>query len=158
VQGEPDNSELEEELRRVVAQVDSVPLVVLEEAVDAFAWRTIDADLAELVFDSLVDRDKAALVRGTGTEHGRMLSFRSSSLTIEVEVTGTRASRRLVGQLVPPQRGSVDVRHRDSVVTVEADELGRFSVGSLPAGPISLRCRPDSATVQHPVVTDWVTM
>ena len=156
MQGEPDSTELEEELRRVVAQVDSVPAVLLEGAVGAFAWRTIDADLAELVFDSLVDRDKAALVRGS--RHVRMLFFRSSSLTIEVEVTGTRASRRLVGQLVPPQRGSVDIRHRDSVVTVEADELGRFSAGSLQAGPISLRCRSDSATVQHPVVTDWVTM
>jgi len=156
VQGEPDSTELEEELRRVVAQVDSVPAVLLEGAVGAFAWRTIDADLAELVFDSLVDHDQAALVRGT--QHGRMLFFRSSSLTIEVEVTGTRASRRLVGQLVPPQRGSVDIRHRDSVVTVEADELGRFSVDSLQAGPISLRCRPGSATGQHPVVTDWVAM
>lgn len=153
---EPDDTQLEEELRRVVAQVDSVPPVLVEAAVGAFAWRTIDADLAELTFDSQVDHDEAALVRGT--QQGRMLSFRASNLTIEVEVTGTGASRRLVGQLAPPQRASVDIRHGDGVVTVEADELGRFSADSLQAGPISLRCSPDSATGQPPVVTDWVTI
>ncbi len=154
---EPDDTGLEEELRRVVAQVDSVPAVLLEEAEGALAWRTIDADLAELAFDSLVDQDEAALVRGI--QQGRMLSFRASSLTIEVEVTGTRASRRLVGQLVPARRGSVDIRQGESVVTVEADELGRFSADSLQAGPISLRCRLlDSAEAQRPVVTDWITI
>jgi hypothetical protein len=153
---EPDDTELEEELRRVVAQVDSVPAALLEEAEGALAWRTIDAELAELAFDSLVDHGEAALVRGI--QHGRMLSFRASSLTIEVEVTGTRASRRLVGQLVPAQRGSVDIRHADNVVNVEADELGRFSADSLQAGPISLRCRIDSAAAQRPVVTDWITI
>lgn len=152
---EPDHTQLEEELRRVVEQIDSVPPVLLEAAVGAFAWRTIDADLAELVFDSLIDHDEAALVRGTG--QGRMLSFRASSLTIDVEVTRTGDSRMLVGQLVPPQQASVDIRHGDNVVTTEADELGRFSAGPLPAGPISLRCRT-GAEPPHPVVTEWVAI
>lgn len=153
---EPGDTELEEELRRVVAQVEPIPAGLVEAAVGAFTWRTIDADLAELVFDSLVDHDEAALVRGTG--QGRMLSFRASSLTIDVEVTGTGASRRLVGQLVPPQRASVDIRHGDNAVTVEADELGRFSAGSLQAGPISLRCRPHTESALPTVVTDWVAI
>jgi hypothetical protein len=156
VPDEPDDTELEEELRRIVAQVDPVPPGLLGAAVGAFAWRTIDADLAELVFDSLVDHDEAALVRGSG--QGRMLSFRASSLTIDVEMTGTGDSRKLVGQLLPPQRASVDIRQGDHVVTIEADELGRFSAGPLQAGPISLRCRPGAETVQPPVVTDWVAI
>jgi hypothetical protein len=156
VHEEPGDTELEEELRRVVAQIEPVPPGLVEAAVGAFAWRTIDADLAELVFDSLVDQDEAALVRGSG--QGRMLSFRASSLTIDVEVTGTGASCRLVGQLVPPQRASVDVRHGDNVVTIEADELGRFSAGPLRSGPISLRCRPGAGPAQAPVVTDWVAI
>jgi len=158
VHDEPDDVELEQELQRVVTQVDPVPPVLLEAAVGAFTWRTIDADLAELVFDSLVDHDEASLVRGT--VQGRMLSFRASNLTIELEVTGADASRRLVGQLMPPQRGSVDIRQGDSVVTVEADELGRFVADALQAGPISLRCRLDSAMAigQPPVVTDWIAI
>jgi len=153
---EPDDTELEEELRRVVTQVDSVPAVLVEAAVGAFTWRTVDADLAELVFDSLVDHDHAALVRGT--QQGRMLSFQASNLTIELELTGTGPSRRLIGQLMPPQRGSVDIRHARNVITVEADDLGRFGADVQQAGPISIRFRPDPAIGQAPVVTDWVTI
>lgn len=154
--GKPDDAELEEELRGIVAQVEPIPSGLLAAAVGAFAWRTVDADLAELVFDSLVDHDEAALVRGSG--QGRMLSFRASSLTIEVEVTGEGNSRRLIGQLLPPQPARVDIRHGDNVATIEADELGRFSAGPLQAGPVSLRCRPGPENVQPLVVTDWVAI
>ena len=153
---EPDYADLEEELRRAVAQVDSVPPALIEAAVGAFAWRTIDADLAELVFDSLVDHDEAALVRGT--RHGRMLSFRASTLTIDVEVTSEGDSRMLLGQLVPPRSATVDIRQGDSVITIEADELGRFRAGPLRAGPTSLRCRVGGVTLQPSIATDWVAM
>jgi hypothetical protein len=156
VPDETDHADLEEELRRVVAQIDSVPPALLEAAVGAFAWRTIDADLAELVFDSLVDHDRASLVRGAG--HGRMLSFRASTLTIDVEVTSQGDSRMLVGQLVPPQPATVDIRQRDRVITTEADELGRFSAGPLQAGPTSLRCRVSGDIVRPSVATDWVAI
>lgn len=153
---EPDDAGLEEELRAAAARVEPVPALLLEAAVGAFRWRTIDADLAELVFDSLVDQDEAALVRGG--QPGRLLSFQAGDLAMEVEVTGTGASRRLVGQLVPPQRANVAIRHGNDVVTIEADELGRFSASSLHAGPISLRCSPGSEAVRRPVVTDWVSV
>jgi len=156
VPDETDHAELEDELRRVVAQIDSVPPALLEAAIGAFAWRTIDADLAELVFDSLVDHDRASLVRGTG--HGRMLSFRASTLTIDVEVTSQGNSRMLVGQLVPPQSATVDIRQGDRVITIEADELGRFSAGPLQAGPTSLRCRVSGDIVRPSVATDWVAI
>ena len=152
----PPHSDLEDELRGVLARLDPVPPGLVEAGVGAFAWRTIDADLAELVFDSLVDQDEAALVRGD--QAGRLLSFRAGTLTIEVEVTATGPSRRLMGQLMPPQRGDVDIRHGDSTTTVEADELGRFSAGPLPAGPVSLRCRPGSAPDQPPIVTEWISI
>jgi hypothetical protein len=155
VPDETDHAELAEELRRVVAQIDSVPPALLEAAVGAFAWRTINADLAELVFDSLVDHDEA-LVRGT--RHGRMLSFRARTLTIDVEVTSTGDSRMLVGQLVPPQSATVDIRQGDSMITTEADELGRFSAGPVQAGPTSLRCRVGGDNLQPPVATDWVAI
>lgn len=151
---EPGDAELEQELRRVIAQVDPVPSGLFDAAVGAFAWRTIGADLAELVFDSLADHDEAALVRGTG----RMLSFRASSLTIDVEVTGTGDSRMLVGQLRPRQPASLDIRHADNVDTIEVDELGRFSAGPLRPGPVSLRCLYRAETAQPPVVTDWIAI
>jgi hypothetical protein len=137
---------LEEELRALAARLEPVPERLVQAAVDAYAWRTVDADLAELVFDSLADRQEAALVRGGQGE--RLLSFQASSLTIEVEVTATGTARRLIGQLVPPQRADV--------------EIGRFIADSLPAGPVSLRCAAPAGApgaagqIQPPVVTDWV--
>jgi hypothetical protein len=151
---------LEEELRALAARLEPVPERLVQAAVDAYAWRTVDADLAELVFDSLADRQEAALVRGGQGE--RLLSFQASSLTIEVEVTATGTARRLIGQLVPPQRADVEIRHQDDVVTIATDELGRFIADSLPAGPVSLRCAAPAGApgaagqIQPPVVTDWV--
>ncbi len=156
---EPDDTELEEELRLAAARFDPVPPGLILAAVDAFTWRTIDAELAELVFDSLIDHDDLAVVRGSPQD--RMLSFQASGLTIEVEITGTGASRRLIGQLVPPQPASVAVQAPGggpSGVRALADELGRFSADSLPAGPVSLHCRLGAETAGHSVVTDWISM
>ena len=151
---EPDDARLEEELRGLAARLEPVPDRLVQAAVDAYAWRTVDADLAELVFDSLADQDEAALVRGRQQE--RLLSFRTSGLTIEVEVTAAGASRRLIGQLVPPQRAEVEIRQQDEVVTLITDEFGRFIAESLPPGPVSLRCGPAAEAHRSPVVTDWV--
>lgn len=58
-------------------------------------------------------------------------------------------------QIVPPQRGTVDIRRQQETITIEADELGRFQSGPLPPGPLSLRLRPADGA---PVVTDWLAL
>jgi hypothetical protein len=88
----------------------------------------------------------------------RQLSFPASGLTIELEITGSGNDRRLMGQLIPRQPAVVDIRHADGVITVEADELGRFSAEAVPAGQISLRSRLGPVTDQSPVVTGWITI
>jgi hypothetical protein len=150
---ERDDDELEEELRRLAARVDPVPPELLRAAAGAFTWRDIDAELAELVFDSLLDADEAALVRGSPDR--RLVSFAAGGLTIDVEVTATGPDRTVMGQIVPPRRGQVDLRRPGETVTVDADELGRFRSGPLPPGPLSLRWRTDDGA---PVVTDWLAL
>jgi hypothetical protein len=152
---EPDDTELEDELRMAATLLDPVPGVLMQAAAAAFAWRNVDDDLAELVFDSLVDHE-AGHVRGSRDR--RLLSFQTSHVSIEIEVTRTGTSRGLIGQLVPPHAASVDVRHRDGLVTLEADTLGRFSGSSLRPGPISLRYHPAPEVAGAPVVTDWVSI
>ena len=158
--GELDDTALEEELRGLAARLDPVPERLIEAAIDAYAWRTVDTELAELVFDSLADREAAALVRGPQQE--RLLSFQASDLTIEVEVTAAGPARRLIGQLIPPQRASVEIRHQADVITLESDDFGRFVAESVPAGPVRLRCGlppdqdPAAGGARSPVVTDWV--
>ena len=153
---EPNDTELEEQLRRAAARFEPVPADLMRTAVGAYTWRTIDADLAELVFDSAVDEDDAALVRGP--QQARLLSFRSNGLILDIEVTATGSERGLLGQLMPPRRAAIQIRHRNDVTTVDADELGRFSAGSLRAGPICLRCSADPLSGPRRVVTDWVSI
>ena len=87
---------------------------------------------------------EASAVRGA--PEWRHLSFRTSGLTIELEITGTGDDRRLMGQLIPRQPAVVDIRHPGGVINVEADALGRFSAEAVPLGQISLRCRLGPAT------------
>ena len=147
------HDQLTGELRRLASRLDPVPPELLDAAAGAFAWRDIDAELAELVFDSLLDTDEASLVRGAPER--RLVSFTGGGLTIDVEVTSAGTERTVMGQIVPPQRGVVDIRRRQETVSIEADELGRFRSGPLPPGPLSLRLRPAGGA---PVVTDWLAL
>jgi len=147
---------LVEELRRVAALADPVPPRVLDAARGSFTWRTIDAELAELAFDSAAQAGNLALVRSSGGR--RLLTFDSPNLSIEVEVTATEPARRLVGQLVPPQRAGIEVRHAGGLVTVDADELGRFVADGVAGGPVSLVCRLADATGSKAVATAWLVI
>lgn len=151
-----DDSEFEEEIRRAAAHFDPVPHVVLQQAMEAFAWGTFEDEVAELVFDSLMDPRDAALVRGG--EESRSLTFRTGALSIEIEVTRTRSSLDVIGQLIPPQEMVVEIRHQGGSIRLEADELGRFAAPRLRAGPFSLRCgTADHADGGH-VVTEWIRL
>lgn len=85
---------LEEELRQAAAILDPVPAELRRTAVDAFVLHDLDARVAELTFDSLVD---GIPVRGE-TDPPRMLTFQSDGVTVDVEVT----AEGLIGQLLPP--------------------------------------------------------
>ena len=152
---DPDD-ELEAELRQLAAGREPVPAELRQAAVDAFSWRDIDAEIAELVYDSLLDADAASLVRGPADQ--RLVSFAVGGLTIDLEVTSTGHGRTVLGQIAPPQRATVDIRHPQDTVTVEADDLGRFRSGPLPPGPASLRLRPLPAACGPAVITDWIAL
>jgi hypothetical protein len=128
------------------------PPELVEAAKASFTWRTIDAELADLAHDSLVDL-------GVGVRAGaspRILTFESAALTIEVEVDETPGQRRLIGQLVPGGPADLELRTTGTPATGRADELGRF-VLSLPAERCraSIRCmRPEGGAVE----SAWVVI
>lgn len=142
------NAALLAEIRGLAALIDPVPPEAIAAARSAFAWRTMDAELAELTADSAVD-ERLAGVRGAGTP--TMLTFDAPGLTVEVELQEVGGHRRLMGQLVPPGPGLVEVRHRAGAATVPVDEVGRFSADDVAAGPVSLRCSSGAQIVE----TDW---
>ena len=153
---EPADDELEHELRQLAARLDPVPPELVQAAVGAFSWRNVDAELAELVFDSLLNTDQAALVRSSPGR--RLVSFQTPELTIDVEVTTTASGRDVMGQITPPQRASVEIRHRAGVISTDADEQGSFRSASLQTGPMSLRLRPAADDSRPPIVTDWLSI
>jgi hypothetical protein len=149
------DAELLDELRRAASQFDPPPPAITEAARSSFTWRTSDAELAALVFDSGIDRSTTALRGGEGP---RLMTFSSSGLDIEIEVANLGSRRQLVGQLVPPQAADIDVRHGAGTTTIQADELGRFRADAIGSGPVSLRCRLAATPSARPVVTEWVPL
>jgi hypothetical protein len=139
---------------QLAGRLDEMPSEMVAAAKAGFVWRTMDAELAELVADSAEDDMSLAGVRGAPTV--RMLTFQSPTLTVEVEALATGSSRRLVGQLVPPQAGRLEVRHGGVTMTVAADALGRFSVDHIVPGPVSLYCSGVAGGAA--VSTDWVVL
>jgi hypothetical protein len=151
---EPDPDELlVARLRDLAGRMDPVPPAVLDAARAAFAWRTIDAELAALVEDASANEPALAGIRGEGSV---MLSFEAADLTVDLEVLETPGGRRLVGQLLPMQAGTVEAVTPTGSRSAEADDLGRFVTDDVPGGPVRLRCHlpADGRVVQ----TDWVTL
>jgi hypothetical protein len=151
----PSDDELIAELRDLVARVDPVPDEVVMAARSAIAWRRMDAELAELLYDSVLDQEPLAGVRaGIGV---RQLTFEAPATTIEVEVVEEGGLRRLVGQVVPPGPAALQVRHQGGTATAVADALGRFSVDGLRPGPIRIRVEPEGSAGLA-VETGWVVI
>jgi hypothetical protein len=152
-----DDDALLARLRAEAARRDPVPPELIEAGRASFDWRRVDAELAELLFDS--DEEKKALsgVRGGGGV--RSLTFEASSLTVEldVELVATPDRRRIVGQLVPPREARVEIRHKAGVVELDVDESGRFVVEPIPTGRMSLRCRVAAPATTH-IETAWVSI
>lgn len=155
--GSDEHERLWRALAAVVGEGDPVPPEILQSGRDSFAWRTIDAELAALTYDSAAEHPATAVVRAS--EGPRLVTFEAPDLTVEVEVTVLGARRRLIGQLVPPHQALVTVRHHQGgTVAVEADELGRFRAEDLPAGLSSLRCQLAGMEEGATVVTDWIVL
>ena len=123
------------------------PTGTMAAAADAaFSWRTIDAELAALTYDS--STDEAALVRDASTA-SRQLVFEGQGLSIELEHTPDG----LVGQLVPPTPGAVTLLGpAGELASVAADDLGCFRFAGAQRGPLRLRC----VTGTDEILTDWV--
>ncbi len=115
----------------------------------------MDAELAELLSDSIVDDRRLELVRTSGGP--RAVSFEAPGLTIELEIIGTAARKTVVGQLVPPSTAAIEVQSSELRMTVAADERGRFRAEGIPPGRVRLRVT-EHASAKRPVETSWIAV
>lgn len=140
-----DDDRLLEDLAAAVREEQQVPASFLAAGRAAFDWRNVDAELAALAEDALA---------GTRQEPAELRSFTfvARELSIEVEV----ADDALLGQIVPPRPGRIELRGRDgSTRTAEVDEVGWFALRPLPTGMFRLYFE-DPAGAQ--VLTEWMTL
>lgn len=118
-----------------------------------------DARPGGLTADANAPADAAGQGGGDGTGQGgagrRRVSFRTSGLVIELEITGSGESRQIAGRLIPAQAGVVEIR---GVVTVEADARGRFTAEVVPSGQVSVRCRLGTEADRARIATGWVVL
>ncbi|MDR2984137.1 MAG: hypothetical protein LBV34_04770 [Nocardiopsaceae bacterium] len=146
-----DDEHLLAALREAVAARQAVPAKFIETGKNAFAWHNVDAELAQLTYDSSRDEGALAKVRAE-TASVRALTFSSARFMIELEVTTTG----LLGQVMPPGEGTIEAESQSGDTTVAAiDEAGGFSLEPLPASPFRLRCRTAAG---GDVVTGWITL
>jgi hypothetical protein len=137
--------DLIDDLRAAVRSGRSVPASYAEAARAAFTWRSIEAELALLSYDSSISGPVVA----RGAAPPRVLVFGSADLTVHLEVR----DRIVRGQLDPPRAGRVSLEEASrGVVSASAVEEDGFFVLACPgAGPVRLRLVGDL-----PTVTEWL--
>jgi hypothetical protein len=145
-----DDEELLAALGDAMKARQEVPEWFVETGKNAYAWHNVDAELAQLTYDSFGDRNLAAAVRSEAASI-RALTFTSAHLSIELEV----GSDSLLGQIIPPRAGSLEVHTTAGVATTPVDEIGCFTVEPIPGSPFRLRCRTDDGA---DVLTGWITL
>jgi hypothetical protein len=137
-------------LRKGLANSDAVPSDVAAFAKAAFTWRDIDAELAELDFDS-ADEEVPAGVRSSTTL--RMISFQAGQWMIDIEYD--EAAGRLIGATSPPARYTVELHTSGASFTTESDDMGRFTADGIARGPLGMVLRFIRGQV---VKTQWVVL
>ena len=152
-----DDDSLEQELGELLGRADPIPPTVLQAGRAALGWRRLDAELAELLADSVLGSDELALARGAEAPV-RSVTFGTGERAIDLDVEERGAGRTLRGQLSPPAPVTVEVQRQDgtTLASVRADRFGRFVVELAGAGTIRLRLagEPQLGTIE----TAWITV
>ena len=145
-----DDEQLMAALREAMRAREAVPDWFVGTGKSAYAWHNIDAELAQLTYDSHSDTAGAVITRSEAASI-RALTFTSAHLSIELEVT----AGSLLGQIIPPRTGTLEVHTTAGVTSSPVDEIGCFVVGPIPSSPFRLRCRTEDGT---DVLTGWITL
>jgi hypothetical protein len=146
-----DDEALLAELQQALRARRGVPPAFIEAGKSAFAWHNIDAELAQLTYDSTRDSAHVPSMRAEAASI-RALTFTSEHLTIELEVTPDS----LVGQVIPAQPATITVQPRSGAETaLQAHEIGFFSIRPIPPAAFRLHCQTDSGL---DVLTGWITL
>jgi hypothetical protein len=138
------------QLLKLVAAVlhrhEPVPPDAMQQAFAARLMAAVEAEVAELVFDSLTMQ--AAPMRRGAEGESRYLSFTNDHLTLDLVLMAD--GRTVVGQIEPVLADRVRLElSDDTVVDAAVDQFGRFRTMG---GACSFRLR-----VPGHLVTQWIS-
>lgn len=145
----PTDETLLAQLRAGLEEADPRPSDVDEYARAAFGWRNIDAELAEIAYDST---DTGALEHVRSTATSRMLTFETDRWSIDIEYH--ESERTLSGQVTPSDAVEIELRSAKSTRTTQTDEMGRFSFDDVSPGPGSIVIRSGD----NVIATEWTVL
>jgi hypothetical protein len=147
-----DDDRLMAALEQALRTARDVPHHFVTMAKDLYAWHNLDAELAELTYDSALEASPALTLTRAEPAPLRSFTFAGAQLTIELEVT----QEKLVGQIIPPQSGQVELQLTSGPGrAAPIDEVGRFVIRPIPTRSFRLLCQTaDGARV----LTDWVAL
>ena len=129
-----DDDQLMADLAEAVRAAGSVPPEVVSAAKAVFDLRTLDAELAQLTYDSRLDPELVGALRSDKLSV-RSLVFGLGEQSLDLDVLPDT----LVGQITPALAGLITVEARDGrTVRGDIDDTGMFSVGWTGSGEIRL--------------------
>lgn len=142
------DDELLDRLRAAAEQADPVPDLVLRQARAALATRDLDAELAELAFDSEV---AAGAVRGGDV---RLLSFGSARVSVELQAEYEDGRVTLRG-LVTGATGDAVIETAGERHVRPIDPDGWFTATGLPRAATRVKVTAADGTT---VTTGWTSL
>ena len=146
-----DDEEVLAVLQQALHAERAVPPEFIEAGKNAFAWHNIDAELAQLTYDSTLDSALELSLRAEAASI-RALTFTSAHLTIELEV----AQDSLLGQIIPAQPATIRIQPRgDAETALTTDEIGCFSIQPIPSGQFRMHCHTAAGV---DALTGWITL
>ena len=138
-------------LREALRTRQAVPSQFVEAGRNAFAWRDIDVELAQLSQDSAGDAEHAG---GSLAETVclRTLTLRAAWLSIELEV----GQDCLIGQIIPAQPAILRVQaSARPAPVIRFDEHGCFIIQPIPRARFRLHC---TTAASAEVITRWISL
>ena len=111
----------------------AAPRSVVDGAKWVHDWLNMDAELAEITFDS----DENLALAGTRSMGSlRELTFVSGEYTIEIEIEPGRRTASVSGSIHPPVAGSVQLVVGGEVFAGDVDDSGSFAIESVAHGTV----------------------
>ena len=143
-----------DELRAIARdRTEPVPPLVLAASRSAYTWRTVDAELALLAYDSAADERALTGVRGS---EARLVSFAAERTTIDVEVReDANGTRSVEGEAAPSPR-RLELLTAGGAPSLELEVTdGHFTATGLARGPVRFRLEMDGG---RSTITDWLSI